>query len=144
YIDAGLGAGNWDLGMLEKVVPLVKDRCTLLPDFWQQAHFCFVTPVTIDESAIKEKWNGQKQQFFTSWIDVLAAMATWNQQDLETSCNEEASKHGLKKGDVMLPLRIMLVGGKYGPGVFAIAELIGKEETIKRIKNVTGQMSGSV
>ena len=38
----------------------------------------------------------------------------------------------------MLPFRIMLVGGKYGPGVFAIAEVIGKEETIKRIKYITG------
>ena len=35
----------------------------------------------------------------------------------------------------MLPLRIMLVGGKYGPGVFDIAALLGKEETIKRIEH---------
>ena len=47
-----------------------------------------------------------------------------------------ATQHGLKKGELMLPLRIMLVGGKYGPGVFAIAELIGKEETAKRINKV--------
>jgi glutamyl-tRNA synthetase len=33
-----------------------------------------------------------------------------------------------------LPLRIMLVGGKFGPGVFEIAELIGKEETTSRIE----------
>ncbi len=34
----------------------------------------------------------------------------------------------------MLPLRIMLVGGKYGPGVFDIAEMIGKEEVGKRVE----------
>jgi glutamyl-tRNA synthetase len=34
----------------------------------------------------------------------------------------------------MLPFRIMLVGGKFGPHVFDIAELLGKEETIKRIE----------
>jgi glutamyl-tRNA synthetase len=28
----------------------------------------------------------------------------------------------------------MLVGGKFGPGVFDIAEVLGKEETIQRIK----------
>ena len=35
----------------------------------------------------------------------------------------------------MLPFRIMLVGGKFGPGVFDIAEILGKEETIKRISS---------
>ena len=35
----------------------------------------------------------------------------------------------------MLPFRIMLVGGKFGPGVFDIAEIIGREETIRRISN---------
>ena len=34
----------------------------------------------------------------------------------------------------MLPFRIMLVGGKFGPGVFDIAAILGKEETINRIK----------
>nr|WP_315824373.1 hypothetical protein [Paraflavitalea speifideiaquila] len=35
----------------------------------------------------------------------------------------------------------MLVGGKFGPGVFDIAELIGKEETLKRIKMALSQLS---
>ncbi len=34
----------------------------------------------------------------------------------------------------MLPFRIMLVGGKFGPHVFDISALLGKEETIKRIE----------
>jgi glutamyl-tRNA synthetase len=42
----------------------------------------------------------------------------------------------LKPGELMLPLRVMLVGGKFGPGVFEIAEIIGREETVKRIQHV--------
>ena len=34
----------------------------------------------------------------------------------------------------MLPFRIMLVGGKFGPGVFDIAMALGADETVKRIK----------
>ncbi|MCW3123762.1 MAG: glutamate--tRNA ligase [Flavipsychrobacter sp.] len=138
YVEKELGIGNLDLGLLSTVVPLIKDRCTLLPDFWEQGHFFFRTPTTIDEAAIKDKWNDQKQQFFTAWTGILTATDNWNHQDLENSFNEEVTKHGLKKGDVMLPLRIMLVGGKFGPGVFVIAEVIGKEETMKRIKHITG------
>jgi glutamyl-tRNA synthetase len=137
YIDAELGAGNWDAALLPAIVPLIKDRCTLLPDFWAQGHFFFATPEIKEEAAIKEKWNEQKQQFFTGWAGVLATLPNWDQPTLEESFNTEAAKHGLKKGDVMLPFRIMLVGGKYGPGVFVIAEVIGKEETIKRIKVLT-------
>ena len=42
-------------------------------------------------------------------------------------------KDGIKPGEMMLPLRIMLVGDKFGPGVFEIALLIGVEETKQRI-----------
>jgi glutamyl-tRNA synthetase len=34
----------------------------------------------------------------------------------------------------------MLVGGKFGPGVFEIAEIIGKEETVSRIKKVLSDL----
>jgi len=39
----------------------------------------------------------------------------------------------MKIGELMMPFRIMLVGGKFGPDVFKIAELLGKEEVIARI-----------
>jgi len=118
---------------LELVIGLVKDRCTLLPDFWAQGHFLFTTPKDIDTTPITDKWNDTKKQFFENWVAALDSLVEWNHDSLEQSFNEQAVQTGLKKGDVMLPLRIMLVGGKYGPGVFAIAEVIGKEETIKRI-----------
>ena len=41
----------------------------------------------------------------------------------------------------MLPLRIMLVGGKFGPGVFDVAAILGKQETIDRIKHTLQLMS---
>jgi glutamyl-tRNA synthetase len=40
----------------------------------------------------------------------------------------------------MLPLRIMLVGGKFGPGVFEVAALIGKDESIHRIQRALAQL----
>lgn len=42
----------------------------------------------------------------------------------------------------MMPFRIMLVGGKFGPHVFDIAHLIGNKETVKRINTVL-QMLGA-
>ena len=56
--------------------------------------------------------------------------------DLELEFKELAAANQLKPGELMLPLRIMLVGGKFGPHVFDIASIIGKEATISRIKKV--------
>lgn len=127
---------NPDEAYLAKVCGLIKERCTLLPDFWEQGHFFFETPAKVDTASIKDKWNDTKKAFFESWITALETLPNWDHTVLEQSFNSCMEQHGLKKGDVLLPLRIMLVGGKYGPGVFVIAEMIGKEETVKRIKNI--------
>lgn len=121
--------------LLEKVIALVKDRCTLLPDFVQQGSFFFQTPVEVDVAAIKPKWDDKKNMFFTELIRAYQLSTLWEVHDLETEFKELAAANQLKPGDLMLPFRVMLVGGKFGPGVFDIASLIGKQETIKRIQH---------
>ncbi|MBS1934184.1 MAG: glutamate--tRNA ligase [Bacteroidetes bacterium] len=118
-----------------KVLELVKDRCTFLTDFVQQSSFFFQTPGAIDIAAIQPKWNEKKNLFFVELIRAYELMNLWQHDDLEKEFKEIAAVNEIKPGDVLLPLRIMLVGGKFGPGVFDIAALLGKEETIKRIKH---------
>lgn len=120
---------------IDKVIALVKERCTLLTDFEEQSSFFFNTPNEIDTTSILPKWNSEKQQFFKELIRTYKLTTIWNAQETENALKEIASAHQLKPGELMLPLRIMLVGGKFGPGVFDIAEIIGKEETILRINN---------
>lgn len=119
-----------------KVVALIKDRCTLLTDFYTQGSFLFVAPETIDEGAIKDKWTGAKTAFFTNWMNGMNAVTSWDAATLEQNFNDAVAAAGIKKGEVMLPLRVMLVGGKHGPGVFQIVELIGRAETENRINTV--------
>lgn len=121
--------------LLTKVIEAVKDRCILLPDFIQQSSFFFQTPETLDVEAVKPNWNEDKKNFFLAYIEKLQAAAEWNALALENSFKELATEKNIKPGELQLPFRIMLVGGKFGPPVFTIAELLGKEETIKRIKN---------
>jgi glutamyl-tRNA synthetase len=118
-----------------KVLDLVKDRCTLLTDFYNQAKFFFIAPERIDTDAIKLKWDQKKQMFFVELIRAFELMQFWQHDELEKEFKEITAVHKLKPGELMLPLRIMLVGAKFGPGVFDIASVIGKEETIKRIKH---------
>lgn len=119
---------------LEKVIDLVKDRCVLLPDFYKQAAYFFEMPGELDINSVKPKWTDAKAEFFKSLQTLLAAEETWEPEALENIFKQLTEERGFKLGDVMLPLRIMLVGGKFGPHVFDIAALLGRNETLMRIK----------
>ncbi len=123
------------LNPFEKVLDLVKDRCTLLPDFVQQAAFFFQAPATIDIDSIKPKWTEAKALFFVEFIRQLQLEQAWDAASLETGFKEMAAAAAIKPGELLLPLRIMLVGGKFGPHVFDIVERLGREESISRIKH---------
>lgn len=134
------GITGIDEVLLEKVIALVKDRCTLLPDFYDQSHFFFKTPEQIDTASIAPKWSDLKKIFFDELIAKYEAMGNWDHTEMEKLFKELAAAHSMKPGDLLLPFRIMLVGGKFGPGVFEIAELLGKKETINRVKGGLGKL----
>lgn len=129
-----------DDSFLDKALTLVKDRCTLLTDYYEQSKFLFETPVQLDLDAVKPKWNADKKDFFQAAANEMQEAESWKAADLEAAFKALAAAKNIKPGEVLLPLRIMLVGGKFGPGVFDIAELIGKAETVKRINNALQQL----
>lgn len=117
-----------------EILNVVKDRCHILTDFYQQSAYFFSTPVELDTESIKQKWSADKQSFFEAFCPQLLYLQDWDTSAIEQTFKLLASEKNIKPGDLQLPLRIMLVGGKYGPAVFQIAHYIGKEETIKRIQ----------
>ncbi|MEY3436339.1 MAG: hypothetical protein RL335_795, partial [Bacteroidota bacterium] len=124
---------------LRSMIELIKERCSLLPDFVEQGGFFFKAPEQIDLDSIKGKWSVEKQLFFKTWAEGL-------QVDMDTAAMEQyfkdqAQAANLKTGELLLPLRVMLVGGKFGPAVFSIADFIGIDETKRRIKHVLNQLA---
>ena len=117
----------------EKVLNLVKERCTLLSDFYEQAGYFFTAPTTLDEAAVKPKWSEAKNDFFIAFIDKIKTTPDFTAEAIEIIFKEIATDKNIKPGELQLPMRVMLVGAKFGPGVFEIAATIGKEETIARI-----------
>ncbi len=117
----------------EQVLETVKERMTFLQDFWEQASFFFEQPASYDLNAVKPKWNDAKTEYFHELIKSWEETTAWDSLNLETIFKALANEKGIKPGELMLPFRVMLVGGKFGPGVFDIAVLLGKEQTISRI-----------
>lgn len=123
-----------DEGKFLHILELVKDRCTLLTDFFQQAFFFFKAPDTLDVASVKPKWNEDKSIFFDIVSEKFAVLEEWNATNIEALFKETAMEKEIKVGELQLPFRIMLVGGKFGPTVFDIASIIGRVETINRIR----------
>ncbi len=113
------------------VIDMVKERCSLLSDFYHQSAFFFEPPEKYDLNSIKPKWNEDKSSFFSALVDKMKAEgANLTEETFKTMASEKK----IKPGELLLPFRVMLVGDKFGPQVFDIANHIGKEETITRIE----------
>ena len=124
---------------LVKVIGLIKDRCHLLTDFITQGSFFFKAPTEIDTASILTKWEEKKQAFFSALTEAYAEMINNGDThpiaaDLEIHFKALAATHEIKPGDLMLPFRIMLVGGKFGPGVFDIIQAIELKDAKERIE----------
>ena len=97
--------------------------------------FFFEAPKEFDLPSVQPKWNAEKVDFFKAFIEIINAQDAFESADLEANFKALAAEKNIKIGELMLPFRIMLVGGKFGPQVFDIATQIGKQETISRIEN---------
>lgn len=128
---------------LKTAITLVKERCHLLSDFVAQAGFFFQTPETIDTASILPKWKPEHAAFFealpAAWVDEEAVTPA----AMEALFLQNAEAQGIKKGELMMPMRIMLVGGKWGPGVFDIAATIGIQEAQNRFQRGLKALAGS-
>jgi glutamyl-tRNA synthetase len=131
---------NADDVLLSRVIELIKDRCSLLTDFVQQGLYFFNTPAEYDLDAVKPKWTAEKAGFFNAYAEQIAVGLSATA--LEEKFKELAAAQGFKPGELMLPFRIMLVGGKFGPGVFDIAAILGAQESIQRIERAIAVFAG--
>ena len=70
----------------------------------------------------------------------MEQLPTWDAIILETTFKELAIVKSIKAGELLFLFRMMLVGGKFGPPVFDIAAVLGKEETIARVRQLGARM----
>ncbi len=126
--------------LLEKMIGLVKDRCFTLNDFWEQGSFFLQAPINYDLSPIRAKWNEEKTVFFNAFIEVIPMVEPFDAPTLEAAFKTVAAEKNIKAGELQLPFRIMLVGGKFGPPVFDIAATIGQAQTMERILYALAQL----
>lgn len=124
----------YDLLKLERVIESIKERCEFVKDIWEQGHFFFKAPESYDEKTVKSKWKADttpKLQAISAFLDTLAE---WKSTVIKEEFSAFMTQNEWGFGAVMVPIRLALVGSSSGPDLFEIFELLGKEETIGRIR----------
>ncbi|MBL7806228.1 MAG: glutamate--tRNA ligase [Saprospiraceae bacterium] len=119
---------------LSKAVGLMKERVTFLQDFVETGYYLFEPVKTYDEETLQKRWNGDIPSVFAELTRKVATFEHFNAPALEESVKLFIQEKQLKPGDILPLLRIALAGTMKGPAVFEMAELLGREETVTRLK----------
>ena len=122
-----------EINKLTKIVSLIKERAHFVNEFWELSNFFFEEPTAYDEKAAKN-WKEETPQLMKNLIEVLNEIDDFTSNTIETIVKEWMTRNEIGMGKIMQPFRLSLVGALKGPHLFDIVEIIGKEETIKRIK----------
>ena len=123
-----------EIKFVEKVVSSIKERATFVSDFWELSSFFFENPTEYDEKASRKNWKEDTPILMNELIEVVETIEDFNSENIETIVKEWITSKEIGFGKVMQPFRLSLVGAMKGPHLFDIAEMIGKQQTIDRIK----------
>jgi len=124
---------NTPIETVIRIVGLVKERATFASELWNLSDYFFITPATYDEKAVAKQWKPETSEILKELAGVLQNTLDFSAANTESVVKAWIEQKGLGMGKVMPPLRLALVGDLKGPHLFDIIELIGKDETIKRI-----------
>lgn len=125
---------NADVDTLERVFDLMKPRVHLLKQIVEQGSYFFTSDFNFAKEEIAKKWNDAGHDCLMTFASQLESTSQFHQEENANLFKATLEQAGLKMGNVMPLLRAALSGNVQGPDVFAIADILGKEETIRRIK----------
>ena len=138
-----------DKPMIAKIIGLTKDRVNFVPELWDQTNFFFVAPTEYDEKSLKKRWKEDSPKHMTELIALLETVSEEDWHKNEQVVNDqtvntlwhldkvvmpwiESKEYGV--GIVMNAFRICLVGAARGPHIWNITDILGKDETLRRVK----------
>lgn len=119
---------------ITRAVSMVKGRANFVKDLWEQSRFFFVAPTEYDPKAVKKRWSEETPRIMAELIEVLERMDDFSSVAAEPVVLGWIADKGYHLGNVMNAFRLTVVGECKGPHMFDITELLGKEETVRRIK----------
>ena len=128
---------------VKNVIDLIKDRLNFINDFWEQACYFFEAPTEYDPQALKKRWKEGTGAHLKVIDDMLMSFQPFDRQKAQDTVMQYIQDNGLNMGQILNSVRIALVGTARGPELFTMIELMGTEETHRRIQRAIENVSDS-
>ncbi|MBN2759009.1 MAG: glutamate--tRNA ligase [Rhodobacteraceae bacterium] len=122
--------------LLLQAMPIVKDKAKGFDQLIEKARFVLVDrPLDLDEKSAKALDDVSRG--ILRELTPRLQTATWSRTELEECVSALAQEHGLGLGKLAQPLRAALAGRMASPSVFDMMLVLGRDESLARIKDAT-------
>lgn len=112
----------------------LKQRAKLITELADSALFYAVDHISHFTDKAQESLNPEGKQTIHSITTELEKTGNWQHDNIEMVLREFSEKSGIKLGNLMAPLRAAITGSHNSPSMFEAMEILGKEETLHRLK----------
>ncbi len=131
---AAHGVTGVDAAKLAKIIGLVKERISFVKELWEQTSFFFIAPESYNPKDVKKRWKPETPAILEELIALLEGIGDFGSAAVEAVVIPYIEQKGYHMGNVMNAFRLAVVGECRGPHMFDITEIIGKEETVRRLR----------
>ena len=131
----GVELGPNSLKLIEKAMNGLKERAKSVNSLAESSLFLIAKrPLVLDEKA-KSLIDEQAGGILMRLADRLENLEDWNKDELEAAVRAAAEAEAIKLGKIAQPLRAALTGSTVSPGIFDVLDVLGREESIGRIRD---------
>ena len=125
---------------LAEFIKLYQERAKTLEEMAESLAWIIKTEPEFDEQATAKFLNGSQRPLLEQIIAHLEKCDPFSHDEIENKVNALMTETGLKMGKIAQPIRVALTGGTVSPSVFELLPLVGKEETLRRLKNALSML----
>lgn len=125
---------KYDKNTLVRICGLIKERLHFVKDIWEQVHFFFEAPAEYDEKTVAKRWKEDTPKIMNELVAILEAMPVFDVASMEAAIPQWIADNSYHTGNTYNAIRLCLVGTAKGPHLYDIMEILGREETLSRIK----------
>jgi len=126
---------NADLALVTRITSLIKERITFTHELWAQSSYFFEAPETYDTKSVKDRWKADSAEKIKEISQVINQCAVWTAEEIKQKIMDFINEKQYHTGQIMNALRVVIVGAAMGADLCTIIEIIGKDETLKRIES---------
>ena len=123
-----------DRAWLARVVVTLRERARTLVEMAEASRFYFEPPASYDPAAVAKFWTPEASARYALLIKRLEASPPLEPPDLEARYRGLAAELGLKLVDLAQLTRIALTGRAASPPIFEVVALVGRDETLRRLR----------